>query len=194
MLYRHGARYPTSGAAPSAFAGRLHAQVDNGTTPVLFWGELEFMNSWTYKLGAEELTPFGRSQNFQLGVEARQLYGKLLNNFTQTVSTGLRDSGRLADQVLPSILAGISKPQSDPDYLSLSTIPHTTSIFISLGLHLPTSLYWELSPNFHHRLHLLTLPLPFTVTLSSPYLPDTTTLYNRTPSQSSEPKVKVRLP
>lgn len=30
------------------------------------------------------LTPFGRSQNFNLGVAYRQLYGHLLNNFTAT--------------------------------------------------------------------------------------------------------------
>ncbi|CAD0029230.1 unnamed protein product [Aureobasidium pullulans] len=60
LLYRHGARYPTSGA-----------------------GDLTFLADWTYKLGAELLTPFGRSQNFQLGVEYRQLYGELLNNFTE---------------------------------------------------------------------------------------------------------------
>ena len=36
-----------------------------------------------YKLGAELLTPFGRLQNFELGVAFRQQYGYLLNNFTQ---------------------------------------------------------------------------------------------------------------
>jgi hypothetical protein len=46
------------------------------------WGELDFLNTWTYKLGAELLTPFGRLQNFQLGVAMRQQYGELLNNFT----------------------------------------------------------------------------------------------------------------
>jgi hypothetical protein len=45
-------------------------------------GELAFLSQWTYKLGAELLTPFGRSQNFNLGVAYRQLYGHLLNNFT----------------------------------------------------------------------------------------------------------------
>ncbi len=45
-------------------------------------GELDFLSQWTYKLGAELLTPFGRSQNFNLGVAYRQLYGELLNNFT----------------------------------------------------------------------------------------------------------------
>lgn len=55
--------------------------MDNGT-----WssqGELDFLNKWTYKLGAELLTPFGRLQNFELGLAARQQYGALLNNFTE---------------------------------------------------------------------------------------------------------------
>ena len=80
-LYRHGARYPTSGSAPTAFS----AKVVNATTQGGFnaSGPLAFLNDWEYKLGAELLTPFGRLQNFELGVEARQLYGHLLNNFTQ---------------------------------------------------------------------------------------------------------------
>lgn len=81
ILYRHGARYPTSGANPSAFATKLHnITALNGFTS---WGELEFLNKWTYKLGAELLTPFGRLQNFELGIAARQQYGSLLNNFTE---------------------------------------------------------------------------------------------------------------
>lgn len=82
LLYRHGARYPTTGAAPSAFAARLHdATSQNGG-----WSssdDLDFLNTWTYKLGAELLTPFGRLQNFELGVAFRQQYGSLLNNFTE---------------------------------------------------------------------------------------------------------------
>ena len=53
------------------------------------WGELDFLNKWTYKLGAELLTPFGRLQNFELGVSMRQEYGELLNNFTEQVSIRL---------------------------------------------------------------------------------------------------------
>lgn len=80
LLYRHGARYPTTGAAPSTFAQKLV----NATKAAGFnvTGELAFLSQWTYKLGAELLTPFGRSQNFNLGVAYRQLYGELLNNFT----------------------------------------------------------------------------------------------------------------
>lgn len=81
LLYRHGARYPTSGAAPATFAAKVaNATKAGGFTAT---GDLSFLADWTYKLGAELLTPFGRSQNFLLGVEHRQLYGKLLNNFTE---------------------------------------------------------------------------------------------------------------
>ncbi|KAM0751143.1 putative acid phosphatase [Meredithblackwellia eburnea MCA 4105] len=77
--YRHGARYPTTGAAPSAFAAKVHNASATGFTAT---GPLSFLNTWTYKLGAELLTPFGRAQNFDLGVGARVAYGALLNNFT----------------------------------------------------------------------------------------------------------------
>ena len=80
LLYRHGARYPTSGAAPATFSSKMANATKNGN--LSFSGDIEFLSNWTYKLGAELLTPFGRSQNFMLGVEYRQLYGELLNNFT----------------------------------------------------------------------------------------------------------------
>ncbi|KAK8867559.1 phosphoglycerate mutase-like protein [Apiospora arundinis] len=81
LLYRHGARYPTSDAAPAQFAEKIaNATKKDGFTTK---GDLEFLSTWTYKLGAELLTPFGRSQEFLLGLEHRQLYGELLNNFTE---------------------------------------------------------------------------------------------------------------
>jgi len=80
LLYRHGARYPTSGAAPATFAQKVANATKAGGFKTT--GELAFLSDWTYKLGAELLTPFGRLQNFELGVEYRQLYGELLNNFT----------------------------------------------------------------------------------------------------------------
>lgn len=81
IYFRHGARYPTTGSAPSAFAEKLHNASLSGFTAS---GELGFLNDWTYKLGAELLTPFGRQQDFMLGVAARNAYGALLNNFTET--------------------------------------------------------------------------------------------------------------
>lgn len=82
LLYRHGARYPTSDAGPAIFAQKLHNATKAGGFSTS--GDLQFLSEWTYKLGAELLTPFGRSQNFNLGVAYRQLYGELLNNFTAT--------------------------------------------------------------------------------------------------------------
>jgi hypothetical protein len=80
LLYRHGARYPTSNAAPQTFAEKVANATKTGFAVA---GELAFLGNWTYKLGAELLTPFGRSQNFNLDVAYRQLYGHLLNNFTE---------------------------------------------------------------------------------------------------------------
>ncbi|ORY54885.1 histidine phosphatase superfamily [Leucosporidium creatinivorum] len=77
LYFRHGARYPTTGAAPSTFASKVqNASIAEGGFSAS--GELEFLKSWTYKLGAELLTPFGRKQNFDFG-----MYGQLLNNFTE---------------------------------------------------------------------------------------------------------------
>ena len=57
-LQRHGARYPTTQAdGPAGIAARLKAA--EGWTAK---GELDFLNGWEYKLGAEVLTPFGRQQ------------------------------------------------------------------------------------------------------------------------------------
>lgn len=63
LVHRHGARYPTSDALPAIFAANLHATAI--TTGFSASGPLEFLNTWTYKLGAETLTPFGRSQLYE---------------------------------------------------------------------------------------------------------------------------------
>lgn len=81
LLYRHGARYPTTGALPGTFAQKVINATKAGGFNAS--GELAFLSTWQYKLGAELLTPFGRSQNFELGVAYRQMYGELLNNFTE---------------------------------------------------------------------------------------------------------------
>ncbi|RDB19457.1 3-phytase A [Hypsizygus marmoreus] len=83
FLHRHGARYPTAWASyggPANFSGRLNAVTEKWNAS----GELDFMNEWTYKLGEELLTPFGRQQLFDLGVSMRLKYGFLLKNFTET--------------------------------------------------------------------------------------------------------------
>ncbi|KZT05884.1 phosphoglycerate mutase-like protein [Laetiporus sulphureus 93-53] len=80
LLLRHGARYPTSGELPSVFAAALHKVADS--TGFTASGPLEFLSTWEYTLGEEILTPFGRSEPFNLGVGFRVKYGSLLNGFT----------------------------------------------------------------------------------------------------------------
>ncbi|EKM51374.1 uncharacterized protein PHACADRAFT_129290 [Phanerochaete carnosa HHB-10118-sp] len=83
LLHRHGARYPTEFASyggPANFSGRLNQIASKWTTT----GDLAFMNEWTYKLGQEVLTPFGREQLFDLGIATRMKYGFLLKNFSET--------------------------------------------------------------------------------------------------------------
>ncbi|KAJ4473127.1 phosphoglycerate mutase-like protein [Lentinula aciculospora] len=83
FLHRHGARYPTAWASfggPADFAGRLNKVADEWNAK----GDLAFMNDWTYKLGEEVLTPFGRQQLYDLGISMRLKYGFLLRNFTET--------------------------------------------------------------------------------------------------------------
>ena len=60
LLHRHGARYPTAGSAPSDFAAKVHSAANS--TGFTATGPLDFLNSWTYKLGAAILTPFGREE------------------------------------------------------------------------------------------------------------------------------------
>ncbi|WWC71201.1 uncharacterized protein I206_105154 [Kwoniella pini CBS 10737] len=75
-LQRHGARYPTSyPEGPAAFASRIANARQNWKAS----GDMKFLNDWNYLLGAEVLTPFGRSQLFNLGVSARIKYGFLLD-------------------------------------------------------------------------------------------------------------------
>ncbi|KLO12534.1 phosphoglycerate mutase-like protein [Schizopora paradoxa] len=82
FLHRHGARYPTAWSSyggPAKLAKRLHDTSAQWSAS----GELNFLNEWTYKLGEEILTPFGRQQLYDLGVSMRIKYGFLLENFTE---------------------------------------------------------------------------------------------------------------
>ncbi|KAJ3865937.1 phosphoglycerate mutase-like protein [Lentinula novae-zelandiae] len=98
LLHRHGARYPTSGSSPAAFASSVHSAAGNGT--FIATGPLEFLNTWTYKLGAEILTPFGREQLFNLGVGFRVKYGDLLKNFTGLPVWRTTSEERMVDSAL----------------------------------------------------------------------------------------------
>ncbi|KAJ7181340.1 phosphoglycerate mutase-like protein [Mycena crocata] len=98
LVHRHGARYPTTGAAPSDFATLLHGVAD--TTGVNVTGPLAFLRTWQYKLGAEILTPFGRSQLFALGVGFRVKYGELLKQFTDLPVFRTTSQGHMVDSAL----------------------------------------------------------------------------------------------
>ncbi|QRW13206.1 histidine phosphatase family containing protein [Ceratobasidium sp. AG-Ba] len=81
ILHRHGARYPTEF---SLWGGPARMRDKFKSSNFTARGELEFLNDWSYALGAEILTPFGRHQLYDLGVSMRMRYGFLLQNFTQT--------------------------------------------------------------------------------------------------------------
>ncbi|KAF9474096.1 phosphoglycerate mutase-like protein [Pholiota conissans] len=99
LLHRHGARYPTGDSSITSFAAKVHAAANNGSG-FLASGPLSFMNIWTYKLGAEILTPFGRSQLFNLGVGFRTKYGDLLKDFTDLPVFRTTSEARMLDSAL----------------------------------------------------------------------------------------------
>ncbi|PPJ50285.1 hypothetical protein CBER1_04889 [Cercospora berteroae] len=80
MLSRHGSRYPTTGAG----AEKIGQKILNYTTGVsghaMFSGPLEFLNEWTYKLGAEILVPVGKQELFDSGTLHQIMYGHLYKN------------------------------------------------------------------------------------------------------------------
>ncbi|TBU34598.1 phosphoglycerate mutase-like protein [Dichomitus squalens] len=98
LLHRHGARYPTDGSSPSKFAAKLHAAANS--TGFTATGPLEFLNTWTYKLGAEILTPFGREQLFDLGIAFRVKYGHLLEGFKNLPVFRTNSNARMVDSAL----------------------------------------------------------------------------------------------
>ncbi|KAH9926852.1 phosphoglycerate mutase-like protein [Amylocystis lapponica] len=98
LLHRHGARYPSDGDSPSAFAALLQAKANS--TGFSASGPLEFLNTWTYKLGGEILTPFGRQQLFDLGIAFRIKYGALLKGFTALPVFRTTSEARMVDSAL----------------------------------------------------------------------------------------------
>ncbi|KAI0824475.1 phosphoglycerate mutase-like protein [Trametes gibbosa] len=83
LLHRHGARYPT-GQATYGGPANFFARLTHSSHSWKARGQLEFLNHWSYKLGEEILTPFGRQQLYDLGVSMRINYGFLLHNFSQS--------------------------------------------------------------------------------------------------------------
>jgi hypothetical protein len=89
MLSRHGSRYPTTGSGATQLGAKImnHTMGVSGYTPVTFTGELAFLNTWTYKLGAEILVPVGKQELFDSGVLHQYQYGHLYpNNGTKIIA------------------------------------------------------------------------------------------------------------
>ena len=82
-LHRHGARYPTSGSNTQTFGYDIANATAAGH---VFTGELAFLNTWTYKMGAEILVPVGRQQLFDSGVLHYYQYGQLYNTSTKIIA------------------------------------------------------------------------------------------------------------
>jgi len=81
MLSRHGARYPTTGSgAPMLAAKILNYTTDLRRDDATFVGALSFLNTWTYKFGAEILVPIGKQELFNSGTLHQYLYGHLYPN------------------------------------------------------------------------------------------------------------------
>ncbi|KAF9455034.1 acid phosphatase [Macrolepiota fuliginosa MF-IS2] len=98
LVHRHGARYPADGG-PATFAGRVH-EIANSPSGFNATGRLKFLRNWTYKLGAELLTPFGRSQLYDLGVGFRIRYGELLKDFKDLPVFRTTSQARMLDSAL----------------------------------------------------------------------------------------------
>jgi hypothetical protein len=60
MLSRHGSRYPTVGSGAPKLGEKLMKANSNSTLKAT--GDLAFLNTWQYKLGAEILVPVGKQE------------------------------------------------------------------------------------------------------------------------------------
>ncbi|PPQ62978.1 hypothetical protein CVT24_006084, partial [Panaeolus cyanescens] len=120
LVHRHGARYPTGDAGTGQFATNIHGAAQNGTFSAS--GDLSFLNTWTYKLGAEILTPFGRSQLFNLGVGFSVKYGELLKDFKQKPVFRTTSEARMLDSALHFAAGFFGVQAYQEDYHQVITI------------------------------------------------------------------------
>lgn len=85
VLHRHGSRYPTTGAGAQKFGSALTKLIQNRTASG-FTGSLDFLNTWSYGLGAEILVPLGRQELFDSGVLHYYDYGHLYDTSTKIIA------------------------------------------------------------------------------------------------------------
>ncbi|KAI0076913.1 phytase [Panus rudis PR-1116 ss-1] len=76
IIQRHGARFPTTGATTRIKAAMAKLEsVKHLTDP-----RLDFLRSFKYDLGADDLVPFGAAQSFDAGQEAFKRYVHLVGD------------------------------------------------------------------------------------------------------------------
>ncbi|KAI0316503.1 phosphoglycerate mutase-like protein [Amylostereum chailletii] len=102
IVHRHGARYPSAdgGPGPEAFAAKVASTAGPGGAGFSASGPLQFLNTWTFKLGAEILTPVGREELYSLGVNSRVRYGGLLKAFNELPVWRTTSEARMVDSAL----------------------------------------------------------------------------------------------
>lgn len=83
VLARHGARDPTSSktAVYANLIGRVHSSVSS------YPGRFAFLANYSYTLGADQLTPFGQQQMFNLGIEFFNRYHNPAEQFAPFIRT-----------------------------------------------------------------------------------------------------------
>ncbi|KAI5121934.1 hypothetical protein M0805_000263 [Coniferiporia weirii] len=118
LVHRHGARYPTSGSSPAQLAAKLHNATVTGAG-FTAKNQLSFLNTWTYRLGAEILTPFGREQLFDMGVGFRVKYGGLLKNLTSLPVFRTTSENRMVASALNFAAGFFGIPDYTTDYLQV---------------------------------------------------------------------------
>ncbi|KAH8087171.1 phytase [Cristinia sonorae] len=75
ILQRHGARFPTSGAA-----ARIKSALDKLLAVREFTDHrLDFLRTFQYDLGTDDLVPFGAAQSFDSGAEVFERYANLVS-------------------------------------------------------------------------------------------------------------------
>ncbi|RMZ77021.1 hypothetical protein DV738_g4590, partial [Chaetothyriales sp. CBS 135597] len=84
VLHRHGSRYPTGSSSVATFGTKVAELTANGSAN--WTGDLDFINSWSYELGAEILVARGRQELFDSGVLHYYNYGGLYNTSTKIIA------------------------------------------------------------------------------------------------------------
>ncbi|KAI0711023.1 phytase [Cerioporus squamosus] len=83
LIQRHGARFPTSGAAARIETALSKLQSATEITDPL----LDFVKNYTYELGQDNLVPFGAAQSYEAGRVAFERYSHILHDQEPFVRT-----------------------------------------------------------------------------------------------------------